>query len=157
MRDSVQPPEDFANDFERAFARLQIQVETACATEADWPAQVAVGIRAALDFAASEPAAAGALTNDALAAGAAGYSRYDRMLAHFGQRLLPGRDLRPAGELPEIVERAVTGGLAMLVAQRLAMGSEAELPRIAGEAIQFVLAPYLGAEEAGRLAALHGR
>jgi hypothetical protein len=151
----VEHPEDFASGFERAFARLQIEVETACARQADWPSQVAVGIRAALDFAAAQPAAARALTTDALAAG---YERYDRMLTYFGERLLPGRELSPEGEqLPEIVERALTGGLSMLVAQRLEKGNEAELPGAAEEAIQFVLAPYVGAEEAGRLATLHGR
>jgi hypothetical protein len=153
----VEHLEDFASSFERAFARLQIEVETACATQADWPAQVAVGIRAALDFAATEPAAARALTVDALTAGTTGRGRYDRMLAHFGERLLPGRELRPEGEhLPEIIEQALTGGLAMLIAHRLEMGTEAELPAIASEAIQFALTPYLGAEEAARIAALHG-
>ena len=153
----MQPPADFASTFERAFARLQIQVETACASQADWPAQVAVGIRAALDFAAAEPAAARALTVDALTAGAAGRGRYDRMLAHFGERLMPGRELRPDGErLPDIIEQALTGGLAMLIAHRLEMGSEAELPGIAAEAIEFALTPYIGAEEAARIAARHG-
>jgi hypothetical protein len=122
------------------------------------PTQVAAGLRAALDFAAAEPAAARALTSDALAAGRAGFSRYERMLTHFGERLLSGRDLRSEGErLPEIVEKAMVGGLATLVALRLDRGSEAELPGLAAEAIQFVLTPYLGAEEARRLAALHGR
>ena len=75
------------------------------------------------------------------------------MLSHFGERLRPGRALRPGGErLPEIVEKAMTGGLAMLVAQRLDVGREAELPGLAPEAIQFVLTPYLGTEEAKRIA-----
>jgi hypothetical protein len=154
----VEHPEDFASGFERAFARLQIEVETACARQADWPSQVAVGIRAALDFAAAQPAAARALTTDALAAGSAGYERYDRMLTYFGERLLVGRELGPEGEqLPELVERALTGGLSMLVAQRLEKGNEGALSAAAEEAIHFVLTPYVGAEEAGRLATLHGR
>jgi hypothetical protein len=97
------------------------------------------------------------LTSDALAAGKQGYARYDRMLAHFGERLLPGRALRPEGEpLPEIIEKAMTGGLAMLIAQRVDLGREAELPALAGEAIQFVLTPYLGTDEARRIAAASG-
>jgi hypothetical protein len=159
MRDTEQQqPDDFANAFERAFARLQIRVETACATEVDWPAQVAAGVRAVLVFAVAEPAAARALTNDRPGRRRAGYARYERMLAHFGEGLLPGRELRPeGGRLPEIVEKSMTGGLALLIAQRLETGREAELPALAPEAIQFVLTPYLGAEEAGRVAALHGR
>lgn len=153
MKDTAQHPDEFANAFEAAFARLQIRVETACAGESEWPDQVAAGVRAALRFAAADPASARALTSDALAAGKEGYARYDRMLDHFGERLLPGRELHPEGErLPQIVEKAMTGGLATLVAQRLDLGRESELPALAAEAVQFVLTPYLGTEEARRLA-----
>lgn len=157
MKDTAQHPDDFANDFEPAFARLQIRIETACAAESEWPDQVAAGVRAALRFAAADPGSAKVLTSDALAAGQDGYARYERMIAHFGKRLLPGRALRPEGEhLPEIIEKAMTGGLAMLIAQRLDLGREAELPALADEAIQFVLTPYLGTEEARRLGAEAG-
>jgi hypothetical protein len=154
MDDAARQPDDFANAFEAAFARLQVRIETACAAGDAWPAQVAAGVRAALEFAAAEPESAHLLTNDALAAGREGYARYDRMLSHFGEQLLPGRGLRPqGGRLPEIIEKAMTGGIAMLIAQRLDMGRAAELPALAEEATQFVLTPYLGTEEARRVAA----
>lgn len=157
MNETTQHPDDFANRYEAAFARLQVQVETACAAETDWPAQVAAGIRAALRFAAADPASAQVLTNDAMASGREGYQRYERMIAHFGERLLPGRALGLEDErLPEITEKAMTGGLAMLIAQRLDFGRHAELPTIAAEAIQFVLTPYLGAAEARRVAEAAG-
>jgi hypothetical protein len=156
MDDAARQPDDFASAFEAAFARLQVRVETACASEEEWPAQVAAGVSAALEFAAADPASAQLLTNEALAAGRAGYARYDRMLSHFGGRLLPGRVLRPEGEqLPEMVEKAMTGGIAMLIAQRLDMGRADELPALAREATQFVLTPYLGTEEARQVAAAH--
>jgi hypothetical protein len=157
MRETAQHPDEFADAFDRAFARLQIRVETACAAEPEWPRQVAAGVRAALAFAADDPRSARALTSDALAAGRKGYARYDRMLEHFGERLLAGRDICPEGEhLPELIEKAMTGGLATLVGQRLDTGRAAELPALAPEAIQFVLAPYLGTDEARRLAAQAG-
>jgi len=157
MEDTAQRSDDFASSFEAAFARLQIRVETACAAEAAWPEQVAAGVRAALRFAVADPASARVLTSDALAAGRDGYARYDRMLEHFGERLLPGRELHPEGErLPEIVEKAMVGGIATIVAQRVDTGRERELPGLAAEAIQFVLTPYLGAEAARRLAAESG-
>jgi hypothetical protein len=120
---------------------------------ADWPAQVAAAIREALAFAVDDPAAARALTSDAMAAGREGFARYDRMIEYFGDRLLPGRALRPGGvDLPEITEKAMTGGLAMLIVQRLDLGREHELPALATEAIQFVLTPYIGVEDARRAA-----
>jgi len=146
--------DDFSKAFESAFASLQVGVEAACAAEDEWPAQIAAGIRAALYFAASNPAAAQALTTDALAAGRQGFVRYDRMIAYFGDLLLPGLALRPEGErLPEITGRAMAGGVATLVTRRLEEGLENELLALASEAVQFVLTPYLGAEWAAEVAA----
>jgi hypothetical protein len=156
MRDTVvrQRPEDFAAAFERAFSCLQVHVETAGDAEAGWPDRVAAAIRAAFALAAADPLAAQALIVDPLAAGAEGRARYDRMVEYFGGLLRAGRDLRAEDEyLPPVVERALVGGLATLVATRLERGRAAELPDLAPEAIQFVLTPYLGSEEACRIAA----
>ncbi len=140
-------------DFATAFARLQVRIESACVAEASWPAQVAAGIRAALAFAEAEPDVARVLTTDALAGGREGFIRYDRMISHLGEWLLPGRDLSPDGrDLPEITEKAMVGGVAMLVAQRVDLGRHTELSELIPEAIQFALTPYLGTAEARRVA-----
>jgi hypothetical protein len=153
MNDPAAQPDDFASAFDSAFARLQVRIESACVAEAEWPVQVAAGIRAALEFAASDPGTARTLTTDALAGGRAGYERYDRMVSHLSAWLLPGREQRPEGErLPEITEKAMVGGVAMLVAQRVDLGRLAELPALAPEAVQFALTPYLGTDEARRVA-----
>ena len=151
-------PENFANDFQAAFARLQIRVETACAAELAWPQRVAAAIRAALAFAAAHPADADLLTNRALAAGREGFERHDRMLDHFAQGLRPGREERPHGhDLPPITDRAMLAGLASLIAQRLGSAAAvSRLPALAPDAIQFVLTPYLGAKDARRIATKPG-
>jgi hypothetical protein len=153
QNDPARRSDDFSSAFDAAFARLQVCIESACVAEAEWPAQASAGIRAALDFAASNPAAARTLTTEALAGGLTGYDRYNRMVSHLGEWLLPGRALRPEGErLPEITEKAMVGGVAMLVAQRVDLGRHAELPELAAEAVQFALTPYLGTKEARRVA-----
>jgi hypothetical protein len=153
MAGTARQPDDFAFAFDSAFAQLQVRVESACAATGDWPQGVAAGIRAAFEWVAAEPAPAQLLTNDALAGGKAGFERYERMIAYVAGLLAPGRERAGYGErLPEITERAMASGVAMLVAQRLSLGQEAELPAIAGEAIQFVLTPYLGSAEARRVA-----
>lgn len=153
MGSSARQPDDFAFAFDSAFAALQVRIESACATATGWPDRVAAGLRAAFDWVAAEPASAQLLTNDALAAGSAGFERYERMIAYVVEQLGPGREQAGHGErLPESTERAMASGVAMLVAQRLSLGQEAELPAIAGEAIQFVLTPYLGSAEARRIA-----
>jgi hypothetical protein len=144
--------DDFAGSFETAFAGLQIALLEACGQEDAWPAKVAAGVRAGLRLAAAEPAAAQALTNDALAGGTDGIARHERLLEYLGEQLQRGREEGPGGEhLPDSTERAVAGGVVMLVAQRLDQGKAKELPALAPEAIQFVLTPYLGAAEARRV------
>jgi hypothetical protein len=153
MGDRAEQPNDFAFAFDSAFAALQVRIESACAAAPQWPEQVAAGIRAAFEWVAAEPVAAQLLTNDALAGGSAGFERYERMIAYVAELLAPGRERVGHGErLPEITERAMASGVAMLVAQRLSLGRQAELPAIAGEAVQFVLTPYLGSAEARRVA-----
>jgi len=153
MVESAGQQGDFGNAFDAAFARLQVAVESACAAQPEWPDGVVAGIRAALEWAAAEPTAAQLLTNEALAGGAPGFARYDRMVSYIAGLLLPGRELAPHGErLPEVTERAVASGLAMLVAQRLSLARESDLPALAPEAAQFALTPYLGTAEARRVA-----
>jgi hypothetical protein len=143
--------------FEVAFTRLQAQVEAACASEAWWADQVAAGICAAFAYVASDPDGGRTLTNVAMARGSEGYADYNRMIAHFGEELVAGRALRPDGDhLPRITEKAMVGGVAMLVAQRLELGEQAELPLLVPEVIQFVLTPYLGIEEARSIAMRYG-
>jgi len=153
MGDGARQRDDFTSAFDAAFGELQVRIESACAAEGEWPAGVAAGLRAAFQWAAAEPAGAELLTNDALAGGSAGFDRYERMIDYVAGLLAPGRDLAAHGErLPDLTERAMASGVAMLVAQRLSLGREKELPGLAGEAIQFVLTPYLGTAEARRLA-----
>lgn len=153
MGSSARQPDDFAFAFDSAFAVLQVRIETACVAAPGWPERVAAGIRAAFDWVAAEPTAAQLLTNEALAGGSAGFERYERMIAYVTGLLAPGREQADHGDrLPEITDRAMASGVVMLVSQRLSLGQAAELPAIAGEAIQFVLTPYLGGAEARRVA-----
>jgi hypothetical protein len=156
MGASARQPDDFAVAFDSAFATLQVRVESACAAAEEWPAGVAAGIHAAFDWVAEEPREAQLLTNDALAGGSTGFERYERMIAYVTELLAPGHEEAKHGErLPEITERAMASGVAMLVAQRLSMGREGELPSLVPEAVQFVLTPYLGGAEARRIAGLN--
>lgn len=154
MGETAHFSDDFADAFEAALARFQVRVEKACTSGADWPTGAAAGIRAALEFAAEDPAAANTLTNEAMAAGLDGIARRERLLAHTGDALARGRAERPEAEdLPELTEHALVGGIAALIADRVARGRADELPGMASEAVQFALTPYLGIAEAKRVAA----
>lgn len=152
MNEPAEPHDDFVVAFESAFARLQVRVEEACATAEDWPGAVAAGIRATFEFAADAPGDAQALTRDALAQGTGGLARHRRLVAYAAGLLEPGREEAAGSAPPAVLEHALAGGIAFLVAHRLALGEEGELPALAGEAIEFVLTPYVGPEEARRVA-----
>lgn len=155
MDEIARSPDDFASAFESSFARLQIRIEEACAGHRDWPSGVAAAIYAAFELASAEPDTADTLTNVALAAGPDGIARHRRLLAYVSSRLEAGRELRPEGlELPDSTEQALAGGLAGLVAERLARGRANDLPALAPQAIQFALTPYLGRPEAELVVAM---
>jgi hypothetical protein len=153
MSEPQHSPDDFAAEFEAAFACLQVTILEACGRERDWVRKIAAATRTGLEFAAANPPAAHVLTSEAFARGVEGVERYERLLDYLGERLRPGRQERPHGvRLPDITERAMAGGLLALVSQRIDNGKADELAALAPEAIQFVLTPYLGGEEARRVA-----
>ncbi len=142
-------PGEFARNFETAFAKLQIAIETAYAAEPDWPMQAAAAIRAVLEFAAEDPAAARVLTGDSLAQGCGHFARHRRPVDHLARLLAAGRDAHPEGEaLPNLLEDALAGGIFMLVAQRLEAGDAGTLAALTPDAIEFALTPYIGRDKA---------
>jgi hypothetical protein len=143
------PPGDFARDFEAALAKFQIAVETASAAEPDWPTRAAAAIRAVLEFAAEDPAAARVLTVDSLAQGSDHLARHRRPVDHLASLLAAGREAHPEGEaLPSLLEDALAGGILMLVVQRLEVGDAGTLAGLAPDAIEFALTPYIGRDQA---------
>ena len=159
MKEIAQGPDGFVVSFESAAGRLQICIEEACRSSrpSSWPARVAAATRAALAFAADDPTAANLLTNEAIAQGAYGRMRYERLMEHLAERLNAGREHYPdAADLPDIVERAVIGGVAFFIARRLDQGRESELCDAAPCAIEFILAPFFGEAKARRVAAVGG-
>ena len=153
MDGRAQQPEDFATAFEAAFARLQVVLETACAEVGPWEHRATVATRRALELAASDPEAAVLLTVAALEHGRDGAERYERLMSYLAGLLEGGRVESPHGEdLPPSIERSLAGGVASIVANRVEHGRGAELRRVIPEVVQFILTPYVGTEEAKRLA-----
>ncbi len=154
MPDTGAPREDIAAEFEDAFARLRTRVEAACASERDAPVGVALGIRAAFGFAAEHPPAARLLTSEALTGGEESQARYARMVAHFAALLRAARRSGlPGAGSPVIAEDALVGGIALLVARRLADGRSDELSAAASDATQLVLTPWVGSARAREITA----
>jgi hypothetical protein len=157
MKDIAQHPMDFTSAFEAAFARLQVAAEDAYMSHADWADRVVAVIHVAFGFAASDPSAAHTLTSQPLGHGSEGAARYERLVDYWAGLLSPGREHCPGSvELPETIERALAGGILALIAQRVDQGCAEELPELVPDAIQFVLTPYLGIDQARRIAVSGG-
>jgi len=146
MRGRSSQSEGFESRFESAFARLQVAVLDACSRERHWPAQVGAGVHAALGFAAAEPAAARTLTIEAKLHRDTRGRRYLRLLDYFAELLradAPGDSRRPP-----LTELALVGSLATMVAERFLCKRPRGMVAMAPDLVEFILLPYLGAEEA---------
>jgi AcrR family transcriptional regulator len=135
------------------FDRLSSAIRRACAGEPEWPGKVAAAVRASLRFALDSPAEARLLLFETISA--------DRELAahalasndHLVGMLRAGREHSArAARLPELTERALVGAATSIVGNRLLQGKEEELRRIEPELVELMLVPYVGSEEAHRIA-----
>ncbi len=98
----------------------------------------------------AEPLIARACLVEVLTAGPAAVERYERALHDVAHPILfPGRALNPhATRLSDSLEDTLAGGIAWIVYQRLVAGEAERIPGLLPEALEFVLLPYLGEEEA---------
>jgi hypothetical protein len=136
-------------EFVLALAGLETVVLDACAREGEWPAQIAAGIYAGVDFAIANPAIARRLTLDA-AAEADSMRRYERVIG----RLTGFIQIKaPVGtRLPASTDEALVAGIVGLVGDHLRIGRLDRLAELRPELVLLTLLPYLGFSEAQRWA-----
>jgi AcrR family transcriptional regulator len=121
-------------------------VERAYESQEDWPAAVGAGVKALLDFLASEPSYAHLALIDALTAGAKATAiAYDGMKAYTGM-LEPGLGFNLNGNAPPAVAvEATVGALLELCFVYVASERTRELPTLAKLAEDIALRPFVGA------------
>ena len=120
----------------------------------DWAHRVVAAIRAALRFLASEPQLARLCLVESVTTTPAIAARYREAILSFVPSLRQGRRERvESRELPESTEDSLIGASASMISRQIAAGGADRLEDLAGDITAFVLSPYLGSEEARRLAA----
>jgi hypothetical protein len=130
-------------------AGLETAVLDACAREREWPAQVAAGVYAGVDFAIANPGVARALTIDG-AAEVACMQRYERVIGRLAGFI---QIKAPAGtRLPASTDEALVAGIVGLVGDHLRIGRLDRLANLRPELVLLTLLPYLGFAEAQRWA-----
>lgn len=128
-----------------ALSGLESAVLDACGRQREWPAQVAAGVYAGVDYAVRRPEVVHTLAIEP-GAGAEGIKRYETVigrLAGFLQARAPVETRRPGS-----TDEALVAGVVGLVGDHLRMGRLDRLVELRPELVLLTLLPYLGFEEA---------
>lgn len=133
--------------------RLWLDVVGACEGLEDWPLQVREAVGAILASVAEASALARVFAIEAAAASLVAAARQFATLDRCAKLLGEGRRHYPeAASLPEATERALVGGIASIVSAHLLMEDPRAIPALQPQLVELLLIPYLGEEEARRVA-----
>jgi AcrR family transcriptional regulator len=147
--------ECFVAAFDTVTAQLRERVGEAYEAEDEWPVATRAGIEALLSFLASEPNLARLAMVEALVAGPVVVERYDAAVQTFVPYLEAGREGRSKAVLDHLsdsTEEALVGGMISLLSRRIVAGQTDELESLLPDLVEFTLAPYVGNDEAARVA-----
>ena len=92
---------------------------------------------------------------EALVAGPVVVERYDAAIQSFVPYFQSGRQGRSPDVLARLsptTEEALVGGMVSLISRRTIAGRAAELKGLLPDLVEFTLTPYLGGEEAAKIA-----
>jgi AcrR family transcriptional regulator len=143
--------ECFLAAFEVVVGHIRELAAEAVEPISDWPGQAVAASRAVLAFLASEPALARLCLVESQSAGPVIAARLHDAVHEVVPFLERGRVERER-ELPPTTEESTIGALVMLASRKVAAGEAGQLEDLLPDFTEFILAPYLGAEEASRLA-----
>ncbi|HTT96164.1 MAG TPA: TetR/AcrR family transcriptional regulator [Solirubrobacterales bacterium] len=137
-------------------ARLLAAVLPAARRVEGWPRGIRAALGAYCNFLAARPALARLLAIEVHAAGPEAVERRDAALAPLRALIDAGREATGA-DPPGITAEVIVGGILALTERRLRSGGTEALPGLAPLAAYLALSPFLGAEDAARVANWDGR
>ncbi len=138
-----------------AGAQLVAAILPAFKRAPDWPEGIRAGFGALCNFLASRPALAQLVTVEVYAAGRAAIQRRVEALAPLERLVAEGYERAP--EAPQIAAEAIAGAVYTLTYKRVRDSGPASLPSLAPLLTYIALSPFVGAEEACRVANGDGR
>jgi AcrR family transcriptional regulator len=122
------------------------RVEQVVAEEKDWRDRIRLGTAEALRLLGTNPLVAHLMAVEALQAGRAARERQQAMLDRFAAALRadhPGR-----AELPDDLADLLLGGVVALISRYVDSDRADRLPEATASLVEYLLIPYIGAEEA---------
>ncbi len=147
--------ECFVAAYDTVMTELRERVGQAFEDGSDWPRAVRAGIAAMLRFLSAEPHLARLCMVEALVAGPVVVERYDAAIQSFVPYFQSGREGRSAEVLARLsptTEEALVGGMMSLISRRIIAGKTKQLETLLPDLVEFTLTPYLGSDEAAKIA-----
>jgi AcrR family transcriptional regulator len=147
--------ECFVAAFDTVTEQLRERVDAAFKAEDDWPEAAKAGIGSMLAFLAAEPNLARLAMVEAMVAGPVVVERYDAAVQTFLPYFAAGREGRSKkvlARLSDSTEEALVGGMVSLISRRIVSGQAEDLESLLPDLTEFALAPYVGNDEAARVA-----
>jgi AcrR family transcriptional regulator len=143
----------FLAAYEMVAAHIRESMQVAAEAFEEWPQKVRAALGTMLSFLAGEPELARVCMIEPIAAGGEIAARHRASMQGFVEILKAGRP-EHSGErpLPEATEATLVGGIVSLIVREINAGRTEQLEDLLPDLVELTLAPYLGGEEASRLA-----
>lgn len=143
----------FLAAYEMVADHIRASMRAAADSFEDWPQQVRAALATMLRFLAGEPELARLVMIEPVAAGGEIAARHRVSMQGFVEILKAGRP-EHAGEhpLPEATEETLVGGVISLIVREISAGRDEQLEQLLPDLVELILAPYVGGEQAERLA-----
>lgn len=136
---------------ESVLADMESAIVASCATQSEWPARIAAGINAAIEFTIANPVAARKLAVDSRAVELREGSVYPEMIQRFAALLGAGA---PRSErLPASSDESIIWVIAAIVGCHVRAGTVDSLAEGDPDLVFLALLPYVGFAEACRWSA----
>jgi AcrR family transcriptional regulator len=144
----------FIAAFEAVLGHLEELIGEVVAERAgEWPDQVIAALATSLDFFSSQPDLARLCLLEPFTATPTIAIRFREAVLSCVPYLALGRTEHPDGEsLPASTEDSLIGGVISLVSRSILDQEAKSLPSLLPDLVEFVLSPYLGTEQAKKLA-----
>lgn len=143
----------FLAAYEMVADHLAASMRAAAEAFEEWPEKVRAALATMLRFFAGEPELARLMMIEPTAAGGEIAARHRASMQGLVEILKAGRPEHGGDRpLPEATEEALVGGIVSLVIREIGAGRTERLESLLPDLVELTLAPYVGAEQAERLA-----
>ncbi len=142
----------FLAAYEMVADHIRASMQAAAESFEEWPQKVRAALATMLRFLAGEPELARICMIEPVAAGGEIAARHRASMQGLVEILKAGRPEHGERPLPEATEETLVGGIVSLIVREISSSRTEQLEALLPDLVELTLAPYVGAEEAERLA-----